>query len=82
MGRHRIFVVDDYSKNFFDELAKYGEVVKTSNIDDDAKLDDATILVVRSKTKVNKELVDRMRNLRCVISATHGMDHICLDYLS
>jgi phosphoglycerate dehydrogenase-like enzyme len=81
MGRHKIFVADDYRKNFFDELAKYGEVVKASNIDDDAQLDDVTILVVRSKTKVNKELVDRMRSLRCVISATHGMDHICLDYL-
>jgi phosphoglycerate dehydrogenase-like enzyme len=81
MSRHKIFVADDYSKNFFDELVKYGEVVKASNIDDDAQLDDVTILVVRSKTKVNKELVDRMRNLKCVISATHGMDHIYRDYL-
>lgn len=81
MSRHKIFVADDYSKNFFDELVKYGEVVKASNIDDDVQLDDVTILVVRSKTKVNKELVDRMRNLKCVISATHGMDHIYRDYL-
>ncbi len=81
MNKHKILVADDYSKKFFDELAKYGEVVKASNIDDDVQLDDVTILVVRSKTKVNKKLVDRMRNLKCVISATHGMDHIRLDYL-
>lgn len=81
MGRHKILVADDYSKKFFDELAKYGEVVRASNIDDVAQLDDATILVIRSKTRVNEKLVDRMQNLKCVISATHGMDHICLDYL-
>jgi phosphoglycerate dehydrogenase-like enzyme len=81
MGRHKILVADDYSKVFFDELAKYGEVVKASNIDDEVQLDDVTILVVRSKTRVNEKLVDKMRNLKCVISATHGMDHICLDYL-
>ncbi len=81
MGRHKILVADDYSKKFFDELAKYGEVVRASNIDDVTQLDDATILVIRSKTRVNEKLVDRMQNLKCVISATHGMDHICLDYL-
>ena len=81
MGRHKILVADDYSKKFFDELAKYGEVVRASNIDDVVQLDDATILVIRSKTRVNEKLVDRMQNLKCVISATHGMDHICLDYL-
>ena len=81
MNKHKVLVADDYSKKFFDELAKYGEVVKASNIDDDTQLNDVTILVVRSKTKVNKKLVDRMRNLKCVISATHGTDHICLNYL-
>jgi D-3-phosphoglycerate dehydrogenase len=81
MGRHKIFVADDYSKDFFDELAKYGEVARASDIYDDSQLDDVTILVVRSKTKVDRELVDRMWNLRCVISATHGVDHLCRDYL-
>ena len=81
MKKHKILVADDYSKKFFGELAKYGEVAKASNIDDDVQLDNVTILVVRSKTKVNEKLVDRMRNLKCVISATHGMDHICVGYL-
>jgi D-3-phosphoglycerate dehydrogenase len=45
-------------------------------------LDKVTILVVRSKTKVNKELVDLMKSLECVITATHGIDHIDLHYLN
>jgi D-3-phosphoglycerate dehydrogenase len=45
-------------------------------------LDKVTILVVRSKTKVNKELVDLMKSLECVITATHGIDHIDLDCLN
>jgi len=81
MDKHKILVADDYNKKFFNELTKYGEVVKASNIGDDAQLDDVTILVVRSKTKVNEKLVNRMRNLKCVISATHGIDHVHVDYL-
>ncbi len=81
MDKHKILVTDDYGEAFFDELAKYGQVIKASNIDDDVQLDDVTILVVRSKTKVKKRLVDRMPNLKYVISATHGTDHICLGYL-
>jgi len=81
MNEHKILVTDDYNKKFFDELAKYGEVVKVSSIDDHVQLDDVTILVVRSKTRVNEKLVDRMPNLKCVISATHGVDHVHVDYL-
>jgi D-3-phosphoglycerate dehydrogenase len=78
--KHKILVADSYGKRFYDELARYGEVVKATNVDD-VQLDDVTILVVRSKTKVDEELVDRMRNLKCVISATHGVDHVNVDYL-
>jgi len=81
MKEHRILVADDYNEEFFDELAKYGEVVKATNIDDDIELGDITILVVRSKTKVDEKLVNRMQNLKCVISATHGMDHVDMDHL-
>ena len=81
MNKHKISVAGEYSEEFYDELARYGEVVKATNIGDDVQLDNVTILVVRSKTKVNEELVDRMRNLKCVISATHGIDHVDVDYL-
>jgi len=81
MNKHKILVADDYNKKFFDELAKYGEVVKASNIGNDVQLEDVTILVVRSKTRVDEKLVNRMRNLKCVISATHGVDHVHVDCL-
>lgn len=81
MNKHKILVADNYGEEFYDQLAKYGEVVKATNIDDDVQLDDITILVVRSKTKVDEELVDRMQNLKCVITATHGIDHVDVDYL-
>lgn len=81
MNKHKILVADNYGEEFYDQLARYGEVVKATNIDDDIQLDGITILVVRSKTKVNKELVDKMRNLKCVITATHGIDHVDVDYL-
>jgi len=81
MTKHKVLVADNYGKKFYDELVRYGEVVKATDIDDDVQLDDVTILVVRSKTKVNEELVGRMRNLKCVITATHGIDHVDVDYL-
>ena len=81
MNKHKILVADNYGEEFYDQLARYGEVVKAIDIDDDVPLDDVTILVVRSKTKVNEKLVDRMRNLKCVITATHGIDHVDVDYL-
>ena len=43
--------------------------------------DAINILVVRSKTNVDKQLVDQLQNLHCVISATHGMDHVDEEYL-
>ncbi|KPV64221.1 MAG: Glyoxylate reductase [Candidatus Bathyarchaeota archaeon BA2] len=81
MNKHKILVADDYGKKFYDELARYGEVVKATDVDDDIQLDDVTMLVVRSKTKVNEELVNRMRNLKCVITATHGIDHVDVNCL-
>ncbi|UCD26489.1 MAG: phosphoglycerate dehydrogenase, partial [Candidatus Bathyarchaeota archaeon] len=81
MDRHKILVAGNYGEKFFDELTKWGEVVRASANDEAVQLDDITILVIRSKTKVNKRLVDRMQSLSCVISATHGTDHVDLDYL-
>ncbi|MGQ9513940.1 MAG: NAD(P)-dependent oxidoreductase [Thermoproteota archaeon] len=40
------------------------------------------VLVVRSRTIVDKELIDKARSLKLVITATHGYDHINHQYLS
>ncbi len=82
MSNHTILVCDNFGQHFLDRLATFGKVFQSSDIDYSLPLDKVTILVVRSKTKVNKELVDIMKSLECVITATHGTDHIDLDCLN
>jgi phosphoglycerate dehydrogenase-like enzyme len=81
MSKHTILVCDNFGQEFLDRLSKFGKVFQSSDVDYSLPLDEVTILVVRSKTKVNKELVDVMTCLECVITATHGTDHIDLSYL-
>jgi D-3-phosphoglycerate dehydrogenase len=81
MQKHKILVCDNFGKEFLDSLSKFGQVTQASDIDYNLPLHEVTILVVRSKTKVNKNLVDTMTGLQCVITATHGIDHIDLPYL-
>lgn len=81
MRRHTILVCDNFGQEFLDHLSQFGKVFKSSSIDYSLPLDKVTILVVRSKTKVNKNLVNVMKSLECVITATHGFDHIDLNYL-
>ncbi len=81
MSRHTILVCDNFGQEFLDRLSKFGKVFQSSDIDYHLSLDKVTILVVRSKTKVNKRLVDLMKSLECVITATHGIDHVDLGAL-
>ncbi|MBO3804261.1 MAG: 3-phosphoglycerate dehydrogenase [Candidatus Brockarchaeota archaeon] len=39
------------------------------------------VLVVRSRTEVDKELIDRAKSLKLVVTATHGSDHVDHRYL-
>jgi len=82
MSNHTILVCDNFGQEFLDRLSNFGNVFQSSDIDYSLPLDKVTILVVRSKTKVNKELVDIMKSLECVITATHGIDHIDLECLN
>jgi phosphoglycerate dehydrogenase-like enzyme len=82
MSDHTILVCDNFGQEFLDHLSKFGKVFQSSDIDYSLPLDKVTILVVRSKTKVNKELVDVMKSLECVITATHGVDHVDLNCLA
>jgi D-3-phosphoglycerate dehydrogenase len=75
-------VCDNFGEEFLNRLSKFGKVFQSSDIDYSLPLDKVTILVVRSKTKVNRKLVDVMKSLECVITATHGIDHIDLTYLA
>jgi len=81
MQKHKILVCDNFGKEFLDKLSKFGRVTQANDVDYNLPLHQVTILVVRSKTKVNKKLVDTITSLECVITATHGIDHINLSYL-
>ncbi|MFH1473817.1 MAG: NAD(P)-dependent oxidoreductase [Candidatus Aenigmatarchaeota archaeon] len=57
-------------------------IAESCGVDLAPKIEDAEILVTRSKTKVNKELVDKMPYLKYVITATHGIDNLDTEYLT
>lgn len=59
-------------------MQKVGDVaVKRINRDELLRLAPmADALVVRSQTRVDKELLKKAQNLKCVISATIGIDHV------
>lgn len=82
MSKHTILVCDNFGKEFLDRLSEFGTVFQSTAINDSLPVDKVTILVVRSKTKVNKKLVDIMKSLELVITATHGIDHIDLGCLN
>ena len=56
-------------------LSSYGKVT-----DEMGKLPEATVVLVRSKTKVTKEYIDSAPNLKLVIRGGVGLDNIDLNY--
>lgn len=71
----KILFCDPFSKELPEKLKEFGEV--TENIDE---LEDADIILVRSKTKVTKEFVDKAKNLKMVIRGGVGIDNIDVEY--
>jgi len=69
-GKPRVLVLDSFDEEFFKELGKRCEVL------DEKRMGEAEILVVRSNTRVDREFISRLPNLRLVVTATHGEDHI------
>ena len=82
MSNHTILVCDNFGEEFLNRISKFGKVLQSSDIDYNLPVDEVTVLVVRSKTKVNKTTVDVMKKLECVVTATHGLDHIDQPYLA
>lgn len=66
-----ILIADAFDASLPKRLAQFGEVT-----DDMARLKDATVMLVRSKTKVNKDLVDQAPALKLVIRGGVGMDNV------
>ena len=82
MDGQKILVLDNFDAEFFTQVRKYGHVIKADSTNGlDTDLAEVDVLVVRSNTRVDRELGDRMPKLRLVITATHGEDHIDREYL-
>ena len=70
-----ILISDAFDDALPKKLAKYGEVT-----DDKARIPDAEVILIRSKTKVTKEYMDGAPNLKLVIRGGVGLDNVDLVY--
>ncbi|MBO3842281.1 MAG: NAD(P)-binding domain-containing protein [Candidatus Brockarchaeota archaeon] len=69
-SKPKVLVLDSFDEEFFERLKEYCEVLN------ETRLEETEILIVRSNTRVDRELISRLPNLRLVVTATHGEDHI------
>ena len=70
-----ILISDAFDPALPGMLKKYGEVT-----DDKARLPEAEIVLVRSKTKVTKEYIDSAPKLKMVIRGGVGLDNVDREY--
>ena len=70
-----ILISDAFDDALPKKLAKYGEVT-----DDKARLSEAKVVLIRSKTKVTKDYIDANPNLKLVIRGGVGLDNVDLVY--
>ena len=70
-----ILISDAFASDLPEKLSRFGNVT-----DDKGKLSEATVVLVRSKTKVTKEYIDSAPNLKLVIRGGVGLDNIDLNY--
>ena len=70
-----ILISDAFTPDLQEKLSSYGDVT-----DDKGKLPEATVVLVRSKTKVTREYIDSVPNLKLVIRGGVGLDNIDLNY--
>ena len=70
-----ILLADAFAQDLPGRLAAYGEVTT-----DLARIAEAEIVIVRSKTKVDKAMIDKAPKLRYIIRGGVGVDTIDVDY--
>jgi D-3-phosphoglycerate dehydrogenase len=70
-----ILLADAFSSDLPERLARFGEVVT-----DLARVSEAEVIIVRSKTKVDKAMIDKAPGLKYVIRGGVGVDTIDVDY--
>jgi D-3-phosphoglycerate dehydrogenase / 2-oxoglutarate reductase len=70
-----ILLADAFASDLPERLARFGQVVT-----DPARVSEAEVIIVRSKTKVDKAMVDKAPGLKYVIRGGVGVDTIDVDY--
>jgi len=78
------FEADGFSLNAKERWASIGKYVETNihTFKELPELADVEIIIVRLKTYIGKGIIDFFPNLKYVITATTGLDHIDLDSLN
>ncbi|MEM2954956.1 MAG: hydroxyacid dehydrogenase [Candidatus Nanoarchaeia archaeon] len=71
----KIVISDSFSPKLPEMLKEFGEVSIDKN-----DIEIADILIVRSGTKVNKDLIDKAKRLKLVIRGGVGLDNIDVEY--
>ena len=70
-----ILISDSFDSSLPKKLSKYGEVTN-----DKSRINEAEVLLIRSKTKVTKEYIDTSPKLKLVIRGGVGLDNVDLQY--
>ncbi len=71
----KILICDAFDPSLPDLLKKHGEVTSDMN-----ELPNATVALVRSKTKGDREFIDKGKSLRMIIRGGVGVDNIDVKY--
>ncbi len=66
-----ILISDAFDPGLPEKLTKFGEIT-----DDKARIPEAEVILIRSKTKVTKEYIDGAPNLKLVIRGGVGLDNV------
>ena len=67
----KILMADSFDKSLPGRLSKFGDVFTEME-----KIGEADVILVRSKTKVTEELVQKAPNLKLVIRGGVGLDNV------
>jgi D-3-phosphoglycerate dehydrogenase len=70
-----ILISDAFAKDLPDRLAPFGEVTE-----DQARVSEAEVVLIRSKTKCTKEWMDNAKNCKLIIRGGVGLDNVDLEY--
>lgn len=66
----KILISDPVNEGLVKELKKYGKLLRKG---EEAKAD---VLIVRSRTRVDKDYIDKSKNLKLIVRAGAGLDNI------